>query len=79
MTFMDEIDDDERFTPAEAAAKLHISVNQVYKLLREEDLGHFQIGRKKVIPGRSLKAFDQRTWVPRKEPVATGRTNLRAV
>lgn len=60
--------DDKRYTPAEAAEWLHVSVQQVYKLCKTGQLGHFEIGTKKVIPESALKAFDAATWVP---PVAS--------
>ena len=56
--------DDKRYTPAEAAEWLHVSKQQVYKLCKTGELGHFVIGTKKVIPESALKAFDEATWVP---------------
>lgn len=55
---------DKRYTAAEAAEWLHISVDQVYKLTREGELGCYQIGSKKIYPESELVAFDERTFVP---------------
>jgi excisionase family DNA binding protein len=63
--------DDKRYTPAEAAEWLHVSKQQVYKLCRTGQLGHFEIGTKKIIPESALKALDAATWVAPTAPVAS--------
>jgi excisionase family DNA binding protein len=55
---------DKRYTAAEAAEWLHVSVDQVYKLTREGELGYRQVGSKKIYPESELRAFDERTFVP---------------
>lgn len=63
--------DDKRYTPAEAAERLHVSAQQVYKLCRTGALGHRRIGRSIVIPESALTAFDEATWVAPTSPVAS--------
>jgi excisionase family DNA binding protein len=58
------MNDERRYTAAEAAEWLHVSVDQVYKLTREGELGCYQIGSKKIYPESELVAFDERTFVP---------------
>jgi len=55
--------DDTRYTAAEAAEWLHVSVQQIYKLCKNGELGHFRIGSKVIVPESALKAFDAASWV----------------
>jgi excisionase family DNA binding protein len=58
------MNDERRYTAAEAAEWLHVSVDEVYKLTREGELGYHLIGSKKIYPESELIAFDERTFVP---------------
>ncbi len=44
-------------TPKEAAKALCISVNSIYRLIREHSLGCKRIGRKIIIPKLSLMQY----------------------
>ena len=63
--------DDKRYTAAEAAEWLHVSVQQIYKLCKTGQLGHFEIGTKKIIPESALVAFDEASWVAPVSPVSS--------
>ncbi len=63
--------DDKRYTAAEAAEWLHVSVQQIYKLCKNGDLGHFRIGSKVIVPESALVAFDEASWVAPVSPVSS--------
>ncbi len=63
--------DDTRYTAAEAAEWLHVSVQQIYKLCKNGDLGHFRIGSKVIVPESALVAFDEAAWVAPVSPVSS--------